>query len=444
MIEHSRKQPDLPKKNIRPWGIPARFLHKGVELPLSPAGSKQKKSSTNLEQMMRGAIEEPNKPLHRQIPKKGAPDEYTSKDAPSKAPGGTGNEPPRETPRGGAAELPGEGHIKHLEDLIGYLSKVAPVAFGSFFVALLKKENLHPSSEPSNEEGLAAFDIPSTEKSKLQFNQELVAEQYRQTLQATGLEFSKDVFLPGLAIADGELFAETLANIPKGNKTLKKGVEDIVRHSLTTIRLAHVPNIDSEDYNTAHLHPKLQPEVTTNKDTFNAYNKVTTQTLLNARDIAAQLEHLEINPKVIRGLKTAHTAEIEKMLPEWAIAENFGLYNQPTTHWLDLEWTQWATKEEWQKLHDFVDNAAAKAPANSRFLNDLATSMLTNISKLRKGDLAPTERQVTKFDYEKDDDFFDFAIKETPEMIARNQEDEREYATYLAAAEKKLQKFSHT
>lgn len=329
--------------------------------------------------------------------------------------------------------------VEVLDILMQVVDSSRGAAFGGLFAAIAKDELRAAPVEDMD--GLAAYDAPATEEGKLQFDQDLTAVQYQQTLRATGLRFGDSVFVPQLTIADGEQFASTLVSIQQGSDTLRAGLSDIVAGVLIGVSMAHVPSFsDEEAYARCHLHPKLQPEVADDPQAAETYYQTTTQTLLHARTIAAELERLGASQKVVADLRRAHEAELEGMLPEWAVAAHWGLYRPPTTYALEYLWTQWATPEEWQGLCDFMDNAAAKAPAGSKFVRGLAATILSGVQNLRNGVFVPTERPPSVSTYDDDDyDFIDFDLPDTPERRAEREAYERQYDAMLADVEQRLQ-----
>lgn len=359
---------------------------------------------------------------------------------------GGAQEPPKGPPYAGSAdaEFPKEDPIKGFITLTSHLANLQKNAGGALFAAVVKKEDV--ISSPEREGELASFDDPS-EKGALRFSQELTSIQYQDTLTAFGISFSNSVFAPRLTIANGRQFVTMLATIEEKSETFQKGVKGVVSASVDSIANAYIPDIfDEEKYAVFHLRPEFQLEVNTQGDAFKDYNQAVSQTVPQLHEIAKQLNRLDFDPQLVAELQTMDAAGAEGMLPEWAVAHSWGLFRLPTTDMLDLEWTQWSTPEDWQKLHDFLDKAKLKAPQNSQFLHNLSKGLLQGIRNVLNDEFVPSERPSfsSKIDPAVVATFEFDSIDNDPEIIALNEEYNRQYEALLQAAEKKLQGFLHT
>jgi len=136
-------------------------------------------------------------------------------------------------------------------------------------------------------------------------------------LEATGLGFTPDVFAPQIVITDGQRFAEALAQVPQDDIDLRDGVTAIVKQSLDTVALTQIPP-EFDEWGEALLTPNEEnPLGPTNARTVG-------EVLSNAPQIADGLQNIDANPSVADGVRSAHTAEIEGVLPLWAVYHRWG------------------------------------------------------------------------------------------------------------------------
>ena len=118
-----------------------------------------------------------------------------------------------------------------------------------------------------------------------------------------------------------------------------------------------------------------------------------TQALLHAKPLCEAMTRAGIYEPIITSLRNAHTAEIEGLLPHWAIAEKLGLYNPPTPKANEFHWTCWEGSE-WSTVEDLVQDAIARNP-ESQFARNLVDTTITNIQRLRRKDYAPSAVPAT-------------------------------------------------
>ncbi|HEX9153751.1 MAG TPA: hypothetical protein VF809_02945 [Candidatus Saccharimonadales bacterium] len=298
-----------------------------------------------------------------------------------------------------------------------------------------------PLDGADHDDSLASFDVPDTEVACLRSDQEIAGIQYQTTLDEAGLGIGSSAFTPGLVVKDGEAFVRRLATVPdEGHDTLLKGMADVVSGALSSVMLAHVPNVVDREYPGYYLEAGFQPDAVAN---LKEYRQSTAQVLMYAQEIAEGLDNIGTDPTIARDLRNAQTAEIEGMLPEWAMAQHMGLYDAPTTNSLDRGWTQLVEPEEWQVLVDFVEQTSAKAPPHSVFVRTLAATAADNIHRLRTGVLEPSKRgAMLPIECDDDDDGMSFArsmeLREDSESDAAAQEWERQYEAVLDAAEQRV------
>jgi hypothetical protein len=344
-----------------------------------------------------------------------------------------------------------ETDIEGFKRTLDYIDHAGPSSFGALFAAVAKDElgsgksgeaitedELEGAEAP--DDSLAALDAPETEEGRVRFDHDLETMAYQPALAAVGVRMNDSAFVPGLEVADGEKFAAALAAFPEGDEALRSGAQQVVSRSLTALTLAYVPPSISDEYATNHLHPTLQPEISGDPAKSEAHAALAAEVTINAPAMVPELRRLGVDESVVASLEAARLADREGMLAHWGVANEWGLYHPPTTNYLDTAWTQW-NSDEWQGLSDFVDEAAVVAPGESQFMDNLASTMLSNIDRLRRGDLAPGWHPPRPESEDSDDeDLIDldrFDWTPTDEDVAEQQ---RHDAT-LEEMEQKLRQF---
>lgn len=147
-------------------------------------------------------------------------------------------------------------------------------------------------------------------------------------------------------------------------------------------------------------------------------SQVVDAVLSNAPQIADGLQGIEVSQHVVAGVRSAHIAEAEGVLPLWAAYRRWGLDRQPTTHPYEVPWAQWSTGEDWQPFDEFVDQVAAEAPGDSRFVRDMVATATANIQNARDGVLAASEFPDIATGGSTSDEPSDLIIEVSPEILA--------------------------
>ena len=339
--------------------------------------------------------------------------------------------------------------------LFEYVEQADTSALGSYFSAVVKQEVGHTSTLESDDstseivpndqnDSLANYDGTS-EANNFGLERGLACISFTTVLAATGLEFEKGDFQTNLSITDGEKFTANLATY-ESDAVIKNGVDSIVRGCLGRITMAHTPSVLDESHATFHLAPKFEG-INEYIDKPDQYRTATFELLRNANDIATQLERLGIDPSLAESLRAAHAAEVEGLLPEWAVANYWGLFQRPTADLFGHEWSQWLEADEWQKFHDYIDAAAVRAPQNSRFMHLLAANTTRNIQDLRDGVFEPIDQPQTEPGDEDPFDAAEIALshRDDDEFFSESdQAAEDAYRQQLVRAQQKLAPFLHT
>ncbi len=305
-----------------------------------------------------------------------------------------------------------------LERLFGFVDQ-SQGNIGAFFVAIASGEDV---GVPDADEHLADFDNV-TQRGQLKFDQDIAAVQHQDTLESAGLGFDADVFSGSLCIRDGEKFVQALGTVPETSEILQKGLNSILRHFLHAVAYAYIPTpteLDKNTYEKFSFEPSPKPAPQADSAMFLGV-------LLNADHVVREFERLEASHHASRNLQALHTAELENMTPEWAVAHHWGLFTPPTTDWGDSHWVQWSEQGHWNVFFEYLEHAQLKAPHNSEFMTLVIGSMLRNVDNLRNGVLEPTERPQIPIETEGEDDNFVFhsssrALDEEEAHIAAEQD----------------------
>jgi hypothetical protein len=262
--------------------------------------------------------------------------------------------------------------------------------------------------------------------------------QYADALQEAGLSVRSDPFMPGLTIKDGQVFAQWLTTVPneEGYEALREGAQNVVITALAGVKFANIPTIVDREYPGYFLEAQFRPD---NVADLEEYNQATAQLLIHTQEIADNLDCIDADPTVARDLRNAQTAEVEGMLPAWAMAHHLGVYDPPTTDIQERVWTQLIEPEEWEVLAQFLEQASEETPPGSNFIQTLARAMEENIRRLRTSDLEPSRRPALPPIEDVDDDDFMDQIMEDPEAIAAAEEWRRQYENTLSRVEQRIQ-----
>jgi|GEM_PF-2653462 len=304
--------------------------------------------------------------------------------------------------------------VRDIERAMEYLQGTQSEAFGAMFGALALDEKLRPETPaPDAEEdpfsvdsdSLAAYDTPTTRFDTQAWDQELNISAYQASIAESGLALGPDAFMPQLVLADGEKFANTLAAIPliEPGSTLHSGFGRVISSALYHMHEKYTPSINDDDYTTFST-PRVASQDTVHEDDAleRAEALSASELLVHADAISDALADVGMEAAAA-DVRRVRTAETEGMLPHWAVAEEWDLFDPPTTHWLDRQWTQWETSD-WDRIDTFLDDAQTYAPEDSRFMYDLAITLDTNIQRLIDNDLDIGETPLAHVEASDDDE----------------------------------------
>lgn len=343
-----------------------------------------------------------------------------------------------DTPEAEADNLP----PSDVERAMEYLQGAQGAAFGAMFKAVASGEPLNTDTPIPEISGLAEYDRPETEQNNMRSSHEINVMPYADALKAVGLTLGPSAFSPNLAIKNGDKFATMLEALPKNgiSETMKTGLELTVGAALQRITFNYIPTIADDDYNTFST-PRVPTDGEADAQDM-LHEQITpgysaAQLLFHADRISDALEGRGIDKKIVNDIRQARIAETEGILGHWAVAKDWGLYETPTLGLRNGLWTQ-LMPEEWHRVHEFLDDLEAKAPADSQFARNLAETFDTNIQRLLDGDLLPAEETQPAIDWEDDDDY-EFTLPEpTGEALAEKEAFEREYNSVLQAVRDRL------
>lgn len=332
----------------------------------------------------------------------------------------------------GAPSIQRPPFLQSIAEAMNYLDQAKDKAWGSFLAAVAKNEIGEPLEQ--YQDSLASFDAPTTEASKLRLEQQLALLMYHESLAEAGLKLDENPFNSGLDIINGQKFAAMLASAQPDDKAILQGSQTILARALDLIEQAYIPlSIDQEDIPDWHTNPQLQPEIAESEAATQAHNARVTDILINAGHIVQNLQNLNGDAEIIANLERAQVAEVEGLLPHFAVAWHLNLYESAVGD-LEPQWSTWIEPGEWQTFFDFIESAQAKAPPNSRFMKDIAVTMLRNIAEHRA--------QLVSYEYEEivTEDGTRQRVALSEEDIAFYQAADQRYNEQLDAAESLLQR----
>ncbi len=214
-------------------------------------------------------------------------------------------------------------------------------------------------------------------------------------MDSAGLRLLPESLVPTAEIVDGARFTATLQRIHQPTTSLVRGVEDTIYHSLRNIVNAYVPQVWDPAYETFHIGTPLRSDLTPDSSAYQRYHTAITQTVVHSQALADILGNWHVSEATRTLLHSVREAHDEQRLAAWAVAQHWNLYHPPTTRDEDLEWTQWTTYEDWQKLFSFFDVIITTQEPPSPFTSRLAQTLAANIERRRRGILVPSAGQAS-------------------------------------------------
>jgi hypothetical protein len=293
-------------------------------------------------------------------------------------------EPPTPPPKNPGEDEP-EHHVVTPEDLEGLRGAAQYVDRTPRATIDLLMEGPPDDSPPADdlsylspEDNESLHDLTAPEET-LRFHHKLETNQYHAALDATGTELSKSAYFPGIQIKDGEKFATALAAMPEEDDELRYVAEQVIDTTLTNVVERYIPPHQDKRYPKSLSQPALLPEATEATPQADSQRAQAAQAVLHAPSLASELERLGAEPHLVTQLNNIRIADGEGMLPHWAVAHHWGLFDPPAS---EHEWTRWVQPFEWQNFHGFIDNLVEVAPPQSKFAKNLVSATLSNVTHL--------------------------------------------------------------
>lgn len=279
------------------------------------------------------------------------------------------------------------------------------MAFGSFIESVQQARDISPAPtdtivQPGDE--IEIYDTVVEEQAAFVLRQTLKMQAHTEAMARMGIGHHIAGIKPALHIIDGRRFYEAFVHVDPQltNEVLADGAQQTVDTSLNLIRDAYIPPASDRDAigllvepGLNGLAPGLTPEDPLFRRKFEQHQRLVYETIMHAPGISEALEHVGASEHTIRALRAAYTADLEGLLPQWAVAQKWGLYRPATRRGTELEWSGWHRDEDWDPLLDYLEVTAGKARPDSPFLSHLAVTFADNIHNRLMGIYAPDNAQ---------------------------------------------------